>query len=123
MGLASFVQEIGEVLERNLKSKAVIVTIMVLAALFHVVCFIILGILSFTLYIRSLRGPLPLFPKRDDKETGTIVIGIVLFGFGLYYLVRSYIPEFGWQIAFVLVGSFLIAFGLSRGSERREAGH
>lgn len=121
MGLTSFIEEIGEVLERNLKSKVVLICLIVLAGVFHVVCFILLGILTLTVYARSLRGPLPFLPKREEKETGTILIGIMLFGFGLYYLVRSYVPEFGWQIAFVLVGSLLIAFGLSRGSETRES--
>ncbi len=111
--------ELGEVLERNLKNRAVLVLLLVLAGFFHVVCFILLGILVITIYARSLRGPLPLRPTRDEKETGSIMVGITLFGFGLYYLIRAYIPDFGWQIAFLLVGSLLIAFGVSRGGEAR----
>ena len=122
MGLTSFVTELGEVVERNLKNKAVLISLIVLAAFFHVVCFILLGILMLTLYSRSLKGPVPFLPKRDEKETGAIIIGIVLFGIGLYYLIRIYIPDFGWQIAFLLVGSLLIAFGISRGGEIRETG-
>ena len=122
MGLTSFVTELGEVVEKNLKNKAVLISLIVLAAFFHVVCFILLGILMLTLYSRSLKGPVPILPKRDEKETGAIIIGIGLFGIGLYYLIRIYIPDFGWQIAFLLVGSLLIAFGISRGGDIRETG-
>jgi hypothetical protein len=115
MGLTSFITELGDVVERNLKNKAVLIALIVLAALFHIVSFILLGILVLTVYARSLKGPVPFLPRREEKETGSILIGICLFGFGLYYLIRIYIPDFGWQIAFLLVGSMLIAFGIGRG--------
>lgn len=109
--------ELGEVVERNLKNKAVLIILILLAALFHVVCFILLGIIVLTVYARSLRGPVPFRPEGDEKETGSIIVGLSLFGFGLYYLIRIYVPDFGWQIAFLIVGSLLIAFGISRRSE------
>ena len=115
MGLTSFVIELGDVVERNLKNKAVLIILIFLAALFHVVSFILFGIIVLTVYARSLKGPVPFRPVRDDKETGAIIAGMALFGFGLYYLIRFYVPEFGWQIAFLMVGSLLLAFGISRG--------
>jgi sulfite exporter TauE/SafE len=115
MGLTSFVIELGDVVERNLKNKAVLIALILLAALFHVVSFILLGIIILTVYARSRKGPVPFRQERDEKETGAIIAGIALFGFGLYYLVRIYVPDIGWQIAFLMVGSLLIAFGLSRG--------
>jgi hypothetical protein len=117
MGLTSFVIELGDVVERNLKNKAVLIVLIVLAALFHVVAFILFGIIVLTVYTRSLKGPVPFRQERDDKETGAIIAGISLFGFGLYYLIQIYVPDLGWQIAFLMVGSLLIAFGLGRGGE------
>ena len=115
MGLTSFVIELGDVVERNLKNKAVLIALILLAALFHVVSFILFGIIVLTVYARSLKGPVPFRQERDDKETGAIIAGIALFGFGLYYLIRFYVPDIGWQVAFLMVGSLLIAFGLGRG--------
>jgi len=120
MGLTSFVAELGEVVERNLRNRPVFIVLLLIAAFFHVVCFILLVILMLAVYARSQKGPIPLRPKRDEKETTTIVVGLSIFGIGLYYLIRIYIPEFGWQLAFLLVGSLLIAFGISRGGEIRE---
>ncbi len=113
--------ELGHVVEKNLTSKAVLITLIVLAALFHVVCFILLVILMLTVYARSLKGPVPFMPKHDEKETGSIILGLSLLGIGLYFLLRTYIPDLGWQIAFLIVGSFLIAFGISRRSEISES--
>jgi hypothetical protein len=121
MGLTTFVMELGQVVERNLKSKAVLITLIVLAALFHVVCFIILGILTLTVYARSLKGPVPFIPERTERETGAIILGLSIFGLGLYFILRTYIPDLGWQIAFLIVGSFLIAFGISRRGELSES--
>ena len=115
MGLTSFVIELGDVVERNLKNKAVLIILILLAALFHVVAFILFGIIVLTVYARSLKGPVPFRPERDDKETGAIIAGMALFGFGLYYLIRIYVPDIGWQVAFLMVGSLLLAFGISRG--------
>jgi hypothetical protein len=115
MGLTSFVIELGDVVERNLKNKGVLIILILLAALFHVVSFILFGIIVLTVYARSLKGPVPFRQEREDKETGAIIAGIALFGFGLYYLIRIYVPDIGWQIAFLMVGSLLIAFGLGRG--------
>jgi hypothetical protein len=115
MGLTSFVIELGDVVERNLKNKAVLIVLILLAALFHVVSFILFGIITLTVYARSLKRPVPFRQERDDKETGAIIAGIALFGFGLYYLIRFYVPDIGWQVAFLMVGSLLIAFGLGRG--------
>ncbi len=114
MGLTSFIMELGEVVERNLKNKAVLIVLILLAALFHVVSFILFGIIVLTVYARSLRGPVPFRPQRDEKETGAIIIGVGFFGFGLWAVIRIYVPEFGWQIAPLIVGSLLIAFGISR---------
>ena len=122
MGLTSFIMELGEVVERNLKNKAVLMLLIVLAAFFHVVCFILFGIMVLTVYARSLKGPVPFRPVRDEKETGAILAGFAIFGFGLYYLIRIYVPDFGWQIAFLIVGSLLIAFGISRGGGIGETG-
>ena len=122
MGLTSFVAELGEVVERNLRNKAVLITLIVLAALFHVVCFILIVIIVLTVYSRSLKGPIPYQHQRDDKETGAIIIGMGLFGSGLWYLIRIYIPDVGWQISFLIVGSMLIAFGISRRGEIGAAG-
>jgi hypothetical protein len=115
MGLTSFVIELGDVVERNLKNKGVLIILILLAALFHVVSFILFGIIVLTVYARSLKGPVPFRQEREDKETGAIIAGIALFGFGLYYLIRIYVPDIGWQVAFLMVGSLLIAFGLGRG--------
>ena len=104
-----------DVVERNLKNKAVLIILILLAALFHVVAFILFGIIVLTVYARSLKGPVPFRPERDDKETGAIIAGMALFGFGLYYLIRIYVPDIGWQVAFLMVGSLLLAFGISRG--------
>lgn len=120
MGLTSFVMELGEVVEKNLRNRAVFIVLLLIAAFFHVVCFILLVILMLAVYVRSEKGPIPLRPIRDEKETTTIVVGLSIFGIGVYYLIRIYIPEFGWQLAFLLVGSLLIAFGISRGGEIRD---
>ncbi len=122
MGLTSFVMELGEVVEKNLKNKAVLVLLIVLAAFFHVVCFILFGIIVLTVYSRSMKGPVPFRPVRDEKETEGIIVGLAIFGFGLYYLIRIYVPDFGWQIALLIVGSLLIAFGISRGGGIGETG-
>ena len=115
MGLTSFIMELGEVVEKNVRNKAVLVLLIVLAAFFHVVCFILLGIMVLTVYARSMKGPVPFRPARDEKETAAIIVGLAVFGFGLWDLTRIYVPDFGWQIAFLIVGSLLIAFGISRG--------
>jgi len=121
MGLTSFVLELGQVVEKNMKDRAVVASLVIVSALFHVVCFILLVILMVTLYVRSIRGPVPFVPTRDEKETTSIIAGLVVFGFGLYYLMKIYIPALGWQVGFLLVGALLIAFGISRGTRPNEA--
>jgi len=121
MGLTSFVLELGQVVEKNMKDRAVVASLVIVSALFHVVCFILLVILMVTLYVRSIRGPVPFVPTRDEKETTSIIAGLVIFGFGLYYLMKIYIPALGWQVGFLLVGALLIAFGISRGTRPNEA--
>ena len=76
MGLTSFVIELGDVVERNLKNKGVLIILILLAALFHVVSFILFGIIVLTVYARSLKGPVPFRQEREDKETGAIIAGM-----------------------------------------------
>ncbi len=44
MGLTSFVLELGQVVEKNMKDRAVVASLVIVSALFHVVCFILLVI-------------------------------------------------------------------------------
>ena len=112
MGLYDFAVDFGDVVVRNLDDRMVLLALALLAAFSHAACFLLFVVTS--LAIVSMKTPVALHEFPDYRETGTIVMGLLLIGFSLYFIIWIFFRDVDWQYSFLIMGAILILFGTLR---------